>query len=245
MSTPIVLGLIRHILTVAGGYLVAQGTLTSGDLTELIGGIVALVGVGWSVYAKRGAGQQNPPPDDQVAPDDPAPRSTFSGMVLIAGLGLLVLAILGGGCASAGKAVTANIRLQCGTNSVTVSQPKDTIIERLEFDPTTGRLVLYGYQSTANAAAVEAMRAQAEMQRQTMAQGIRMIESLAERAAQSQGVPIAPRSAPAPAAPVLTAPAAAPPTSAAANAPAVSVRDDPSKPWIQLDLEPAPPPANP
>ncbi len=243
MSTPIVLGLIRHILTVAGGYLVAQGTLTSGDLTELIGGIVAIVGVGWSVYEKR-AVRRSAPGAGPSTPGDSPPRSTFTGMVLVAGLGLLVVAILGGGCASAGKAVTANIRLQCGTNSVTVSQPKDTIIDRMEFDPATGRLILYGYQSTANAAAVEAMRAQAEMQRQTMAQGLAMIQNLGAMAAQSQGVPIAPRSAGAAEATTVAAPAPSA-SSPAAPSPGVRVRDDPSKPWIQLDLEPAPPPTTP
>lgn len=243
MSTPIVLGLIRHLLTVAGGYLVAQGTLTSGDLTELIGGVVAIIGVGWSVYEKQTA-RKRASGLDPAPSAEPPPRSTFTGMVLVAGLGLLVIAIFGGGCASAGKAVTANIRLQCGTNSVTVSQPKDTIIERLEFDPTTGRLILYGYQSTANAAAVEAMRAQAEMQRQTMAQGIAMIQNLGAMAAQSQGVPIAPRSAGATEATPVAAPAPVP-ASTSATAPTVRVRDDPSKPWIQLDLEPAPPPPTP
>lgn len=241
MSTPIVLGLIRHILTIAGGYLVAQGALEQGQVTEAIGALVTLAGVGWSVWEKQSKHRapQNPP-----APGDTTPptKSTATGLFVIIGTGLVFLALLGSGCASASKVATAQIRLQCGTNFVTVSQPKDTIIDRMEFDPVTGRLSLYGYQSTANAAAVEANRAQAEAQRQIMGQGFLMLESLAARAAQSQGVPMAPRTSPTEIPPAAATGAPIPATPGRSP---VRVKDDPSKPWIQLDLEPAPPPANP
>jgi hypothetical protein len=46
-------GIVRHTLTTAGGYLVANGLATTDDTTAMVGGAVALVGVIWSLVAKR------------------------------------------------------------------------------------------------------------------------------------------------------------------------------------------------
>lgn len=46
-------GLIRHLLTAAGGGLLAQGAMTSGDIEIVTGAIIALGGVAWSVFSKR------------------------------------------------------------------------------------------------------------------------------------------------------------------------------------------------
>ena len=48
-----VLGIIRHALTTAGGALVGNGYLTGDELSSAVGAIVTLVGVAWSVYEKR------------------------------------------------------------------------------------------------------------------------------------------------------------------------------------------------
>lgn len=48
-----VMGLLRHILTITGGFLVAQGILTEGALTEIVGGLMAVIGTGWSWWVKR------------------------------------------------------------------------------------------------------------------------------------------------------------------------------------------------
>lgn len=48
-----ILGLVRHILTTAGGYFVGNGTLTGAESETAIGALVALVGVVWSVIEKR------------------------------------------------------------------------------------------------------------------------------------------------------------------------------------------------
>lgn len=48
-------GIFRHVLTIAGGYLVAQGMLSEGALTEIVGGIMASVGVAWSWWSKPSA----------------------------------------------------------------------------------------------------------------------------------------------------------------------------------------------
>ena len=48
-----ILGVIRHVLTAAGGALVANGALTGDEVNTAVGAISALVGVMWSVLSKR------------------------------------------------------------------------------------------------------------------------------------------------------------------------------------------------
>jgi len=48
-----VLGLLRHALTTGGGVLVANGTMTQDNLTAIVGGLLALVGIGFSVWNKK------------------------------------------------------------------------------------------------------------------------------------------------------------------------------------------------
>lgn len=52
---PITQSLIRHFLTAAGGGLVTSGVLTSGQEQTVIGALLALGGIGWSVYQKWAA----------------------------------------------------------------------------------------------------------------------------------------------------------------------------------------------
>lgn len=52
-NTDAILGLVRHVLTFGGGFLVTNGTLSQSDLELAIGAIVTLVGIVWSVAAKR------------------------------------------------------------------------------------------------------------------------------------------------------------------------------------------------
>ena len=47
------MGLVRHILTAAGGYLVAQGAMDAAAAETLVGASATIVGVLWSVYEKR------------------------------------------------------------------------------------------------------------------------------------------------------------------------------------------------
>lgn len=47
-----ILGLVRHLLTFGGGYLVAQGVLDEASMTELVGGLVTVIGGAWSIYSK-------------------------------------------------------------------------------------------------------------------------------------------------------------------------------------------------
>ena len=52
MSKEIILGIVRHTLTFAGGILVAKGLLDQGVLAEIIGGVMTVVGGVWSVIDK-------------------------------------------------------------------------------------------------------------------------------------------------------------------------------------------------
>jgi hypothetical protein len=51
----IIAGIIRHLLTAAGGALVAGGYLTSDQWTTIAGALAIIVGVVWSVISKRAA----------------------------------------------------------------------------------------------------------------------------------------------------------------------------------------------
>ena len=52
MNFDIAMGLLRHILTIVGGYYVAQGKLDATSASTIIGGISALAGTAWSVQHK-------------------------------------------------------------------------------------------------------------------------------------------------------------------------------------------------
>jgi hypothetical protein len=46
-------GLLRHILTAAGGAWVARGSLAESELDQAVGAIITLAGVIWSAIAKH------------------------------------------------------------------------------------------------------------------------------------------------------------------------------------------------
>lgn len=46
-------GVLRHVLTAAGGALVAKGVLGEGELEMVVGAIIAIAGVVWSALAKK------------------------------------------------------------------------------------------------------------------------------------------------------------------------------------------------
>lgn len=52
MSKDQVLGLIRHVLTFAGGILVSKGILDEGMVVEAVGAVIGLIGTVWSIGAK-------------------------------------------------------------------------------------------------------------------------------------------------------------------------------------------------
>ena len=48
-----VLGIVRHVLTFGSGIAVAKGLIDEAVAQSIIGGVVALVGVIWSVDSKK------------------------------------------------------------------------------------------------------------------------------------------------------------------------------------------------
>ncbi len=48
-----ILGVVRHALTVAGGYLAASGVGTGDEMDIIAAGIVTAIGVGWSIRDKK------------------------------------------------------------------------------------------------------------------------------------------------------------------------------------------------
>jgi len=57
---PNLASLVRHILTAAGGFLVAKGLASADQLAELVGAVVSIAGVGWSVYNNKKAAKATP-----------------------------------------------------------------------------------------------------------------------------------------------------------------------------------------
>ena len=52
MKLEVILGLVRHLLTLVGGYYVAQGKLDPENASTIVGAVTTLVGAGWSVKHK-------------------------------------------------------------------------------------------------------------------------------------------------------------------------------------------------
>lgn len=50
-------GIVRHVLTFGGGYLLAKGLFNQAQLDILIPAVVSLAGVGWSMLSKSKVGQ--------------------------------------------------------------------------------------------------------------------------------------------------------------------------------------------
>ncbi len=53
MNTDSILGVVRHILTFGGGFLVAKGWIDTDTLTQAVAALATLVGLVWSVWAKK------------------------------------------------------------------------------------------------------------------------------------------------------------------------------------------------
>jgi len=47
------LGIIRHVLTFAGGILMAKGLLTESMASDIVGALMTLIGTIWSISSKK------------------------------------------------------------------------------------------------------------------------------------------------------------------------------------------------
>lgn len=103
---------------------------------------------------------------------------------------LAVLTIITG-CASPRDVTNARIRFAVGSNEVfSIEQPKDTQIGRAEYRRPDGSiLILEDYQSTGNAAAIEAFKVQAQMQRDVTIRAMEMVGDAKDQVARSYGIP--------------------------------------------------------
>lgn len=48
-----ILGIIRHALTFAGGYIVAKGLIDQTQFVEIVGAVMTLAGSIWSIASKK------------------------------------------------------------------------------------------------------------------------------------------------------------------------------------------------
>ena len=46
---PNIASLIRHILTAAGGFLVAKGIASAEQISEIVGALITVAGIGWAI----------------------------------------------------------------------------------------------------------------------------------------------------------------------------------------------------
>jgi hypothetical protein len=53
MNWEMVAGLLRHLLTFGGGYVVAKGWFDEATMNSVVAALITIVGAGWSVIAKR------------------------------------------------------------------------------------------------------------------------------------------------------------------------------------------------
>jgi hypothetical protein len=52
MTPEIIASIARHILTAVGGYFVSKGVVDHGVVEAIVGGVVAAIGLGWSIINK-------------------------------------------------------------------------------------------------------------------------------------------------------------------------------------------------
>ena len=53
MNKAMILGLVRHVLTIAGGYLAAKGLLDPLAVDSVVGAVLVIAGAGWSIQSKK------------------------------------------------------------------------------------------------------------------------------------------------------------------------------------------------
>ena len=53
MHAPIVFGLVRHVLTLVAGALASKGAIAANEQEVLVGSILGLGGILWSIFDKK------------------------------------------------------------------------------------------------------------------------------------------------------------------------------------------------
>lgn len=62
MNQDTILGIFRHVLTVSGGALITKGLASDSQVTDLVGAIITIIGVVWSIIEKKQRLGAPPPP---------------------------------------------------------------------------------------------------------------------------------------------------------------------------------------
>ena len=57
---PNIASLIRHILTAAGGFIVAKGLASADQIAEISGAAVSIIGVAWSIFNNKSKNASKP-----------------------------------------------------------------------------------------------------------------------------------------------------------------------------------------
>jgi hypothetical protein len=57
---PNIASLIRHILTAAGGFIVAKGLASADQIAEISGAAVSIIGVVWSIFNNKSKNASKP-----------------------------------------------------------------------------------------------------------------------------------------------------------------------------------------
>lgn len=106
-------GLLRHILTMAGGFFINKGVMDNNESEAAIAAIITLVGVMWSVLVKLSA-----KPDENTAPRERVIASGSAALLVV--LCLMIPLLLGSGCAtSANDVAMAKIAADTAANYYT------------------------------------------------------------------------------------------------------------------------------
>jgi hypothetical protein len=199
MNRDTVLGILRHLLTVSGGALAANGTVSSSELEQGIGAILTLVGIAWSIWNKRQPGAK---------PGETAP-TPLPSVLMVAGLAGLLM-VSGVGCATK-TAEVITTKISYNAQGLDVTSPKDITWEDLSIeDPEHGiKARVKGYTSTANAAALETAKAEQAGQMAQLMMLQQMIQQFGAMAARAYGIPTGPVE-PAPKLPPTAAPTVLP-----------------------------------
>ena len=117
VANKVVLGLIRHLLTLGGGFFINQGVMDKSEMETAIAAVITLIGVIWSVAVKMSAKQ----------PADSVQKTAFLPMVI---LGCLML-LFTSGCATTANDV-AMAKIAAGTASDYYAQPNSATYMEFE-----------------------------------------------------------------------------------------------------------------
>jgi hypothetical protein len=55
MNKDVILGIVRHVLTGVGGYFIAKGAIDAAAVELLVGSVITIAGVIWSILDKKPA----------------------------------------------------------------------------------------------------------------------------------------------------------------------------------------------